>query len=78
MAKSNNDKEWSEAVRRAVHRREKGQKSKYLDRLADVLVQAGMNADIGALKEIGDRLQGRSVVPVAVEVEGDLKITWQK
>ena len=55
------DKIWADAVRRAVNRRldkEEG-KPKKLERLADKIVEAGLAGDIQAMKEIGDRLDGK-------------------
>lgn len=55
------DKIWADAVRRAVKRRlddEEGKPQK-LERLADKLVGAGLAGDISALREIGDRLDGK-------------------
>lgn len=55
------DKIWADAVRRAVLRRlenEEGKPQK-IERLADNLVELGLKGDITAIKEIGDRLDGR-------------------
>lgn len=70
MAGRKGEKFWSDAVKRAVNRRlenEEG-KPKKLERLADRLVEAGLAGEIAALKEIGDRLEGRA--PQAVAVTG--------
>lgn len=61
MAGRKGEKFWADAVRRAVHRRleeTEGQPRK-LEVLADRLVDAGLDGDIQALKEIGDRLDGK-------------------
>lgn len=61
------DKAWRDAIRLAVNEpHEKGKKK--LRALADELVKAGMAGDVPALKEIGDRLDGK--VPQAL-VGGD-------
>lgn len=62
MAGRKGEKIWADAVRRAVHRRLEGEEGKpqKLERLADQLVEAGLAGDIGALKEIGDRLDGKA------------------
>lgn len=55
------DKIWADAVRRAVMRRlenEEGKPQK-IERLADNLVALGMAGDVTAIKEIGDRLDGK-------------------
>jgi len=38
---------------------EKGGKTKKLAQLADVLVDKALSGDVGALKEIGDRMDGK-------------------
>lgn len=74
------DKPFRDALRLAVKRPGdadvKG-KSK-LDRIAARLVEEAVNGDVPAIKEIGDRLDGK--VPQAVTGEGGgpvaLAITW--
>jgi len=53
------DKEWRDAIRIAVNERDEGTKTKKLRLLADKLVAAGLEGDMQAIKEIGDRLDGR-------------------
>jgi len=54
------DKLWRDAIMRAVRREiAKGEKTKRLETLADALVAKGIKGDVPALKEIGDRLDGR-------------------
>lgn len=60
------DKAWRDAIRVAVNRSDKG--GKKLAQLANALVTAGIAGDVSALKEIGDRLDGK--VPQSV-VGGD-------
>ena len=71
MAGRKGEKIWADAVKRAVNRRLDGEegKPKKLERLADALVEAGLKGDISALKEIGDRLEGRA--PQAVALTGE-------
>src|SRR5215471_3793877 len=59
---------WTRAIERAVHRTAKDGKTKRLDLLADRLVSAGLKGDVPALKEIGDRLEGRPITPVEMRV----------
>ena len=61
MAGRKGEKIWADAVRRAVMRRledEEGKPQK-IERLADRLVDSALDGDIPALKEIGDRLDGK-------------------
>ncbi|KGM34693.1 hypothetical protein [Inquilinus limosus] len=54
------DKIWRDAIHRAVKRRMGGEGNpQALDQLADQLVAAGLGGDVSALKEIGDRLDGK-------------------
>lgn len=61
-------KAWADAVRKASHAIDPKAKAKKLDLLARALVSAGLDGDVSALKEIGDRLDGK--VPQAL-VGGD-------
>jgi hypothetical protein len=55
------DKIWADAVRRAVNRRLEGKEGnpKKLESLADKVVEAGLSGDMQAIREIGDRLDGK-------------------
>jgi hypothetical protein len=54
------DKAWRDAIRVAVLRaHEDPKKGKRLAALADALVDAGLEGDVPALREIGDRLDGK-------------------
>lgn len=68
------DKEWADAVRKAVHelRVEKSpdgvvKKIRALNALARNLVAAGLAGDMTAIREIGDRLDGRAAQSVTVK-----------
>ena len=50
---------WRNAVHLAVKRLVDGTDVKALTRLAEKLVEKGLGGDIAALREIGDRLDGR-------------------
>ena len=55
------DKIWADAVRRAVMRRlenEEGKPQK-IERLADKVVELALDGDMTAVREIGDRLDGK-------------------
>jgi GH15 family glucan-1,4-alpha-glucosidase len=61
---------WRDALNRAVQRATTG-KVDYvaLDALADALVAAGLAGEVNALKEIGDRIDGK--VPQAIVGDDD-------
>ena len=68
------DKLWRDALMVAVKRQcETGKKTKKLFKLADKLVEKGLDGDVTALKEIGDRLDGKPTQ--AVDVGVDVRIT---
>lgn len=79
------DKIWADAVRRAVMRRlenEEGKPQK-IERLADNLVELGLGGDVGALKEIGDRLDGKPKAqnehsgPDGGDIPVSLNVRWK-
>ena len=70
------DKIWSDALRRAVMRRDAGDR-RAIERLADAAVEKGLTGDIPALKEIGDRLEGRAVQPIQADIQGDVTVRWK-
>jgi hypothetical protein len=74
------DKFWSEAVRLAVYREaedDAGEKRKRLNIIADKLCKMAMDGDISAIKEIGERLDGKAHQSQSVdaEVNGDFAMT---
>ena len=63
---------WTDALRMAVNEAtEKGQQKK-LRRIANVVVDKALDGDMAAIKELADRLQGRSVQPVDSKVESSV------
>lgn len=59
------EKLWRDAILRAVNRRMEGNNTKHLELLADKIVAEGLAGNIEAIKEIGNRLDGKPVQPVA-------------
>lgn len=63
------DKQWSDALRRAVSRESAGRGSpKWLEVIANRVCELAAEGDTSAFKEIGDRLDGRP--KQATEVSG--------
>ncbi len=58
------DKLWRQAIMLAVNRVSQDGKTKHLDILAHRLIKSAAEGDISALREVGDRLDGK---PVAVQ-----------
>jgi hypothetical protein len=77
---------WSDAIRRAAARAAKGPKGEgnyaMLNKLADTLVKKAGKGNVPALKEFGDRVEGK--VPQAIEGTGpggtipvSIKVTFE-
>ena len=62
---------WEQAIKRALARYAGSTIAAGLDTLADKLVSAAVAGDPWALKEIGDRIDGKSVQQV--EVDGEIR-----
>ena len=60
------NKPWADAIARAVARKAKGDKDAGLNIIADQLVSAAINGDQWAIKEIGDRIDGKAAQSVAL------------
>jgi hypothetical protein len=73
VGNNNNKKnrEWSEAIRKAVVQR------KELDKLANALIDRALEGDLGALKELGDRLEGKpsQQIDVDANVTGNITLS---
>jgi hypothetical protein len=52
-------KRWSQAIDRALAKRSKGDGIAALDELAEKLLALADAGDLGALKELGDRIEGK-------------------
>ena len=68
------DKLWADAVRLAVNRESEdadGKIRKRLSIIADKLTRAAMDGDMQAIKEVGDRLDGRPAQAVQHSGEGE-------
>ena len=62
---ANNGRPWKAAIARALARAEADGKFTDLNKLADKLLEKAAEGDMAALKELGDRLDGRSVQAIA-------------
>lgn len=67
---------WRDAVMRAIRKRSKSDQMEALDELADKLIQLVEAGDISAIKEFGDRIEGKPSQPIeaSVDITGKLSI----
>lgn len=61
---------WSEAIHRACLIVDPKKKRRKMDLLADKLIAAAMEGDVSALKELGDRIEGKC--KQQIELSGDV------
>lgn len=62
---------WAEAIKRAVARKMGGDLNHGLDKLAEKLIDAVESGDLQALKEFGDRMDGKPAQAIVGGDEGD-------
>lgn len=72
---------WADAIKRAVARKYNGDLNHGLDKLAEKLVEAVSNGDLPAIKEFGDRMDGKPAQAIVgdddappVKIEGLVKL----
>lgn len=65
------NKPWAEAIRRALARREATGSGADLNRLAEVLIDKAADGDATALKELGDRLDGKPAQAIVGDKDYD-------
>ncbi len=58
---------WAKAIERALWERSQGQQAPQLDRIARKLVDMAAEGDLEAIKEIGNRLDGKPSQAIAFE-----------
>lgn len=72
-------KVWQAAILRALDRRSGSDRAKALDDLAEKLLSKCDESDLAALKELGDRLDGKPAQTIAGDPEGapvSMSVTW--
>ena len=62
---------WHQAIKQAALKRHGRSKQTMLEAAADTLVQMAVDGDIGAIKEIGNRLDGMAHQSVSVDNTGN-------
>lgn len=79
-AGSQASKPWREAINRAIARAQNDDDYRSLNKLADKLLEKAAEGDMGALKELGDRLDGRPAQAITGADDGPiaLNIHWKQ
>lgn len=68
---------WADAIRRAVARKHGGDLNHGLDTLAEKLIDAVANGDLHAIKEFGDRMDGKPTQAIVGDASADpVQIAW--
>lgn len=71
---------WTEAIERAISKRSKVSGLEALDQLAEQLLVKVDEGDTTAIKELGDRLEGKvpqAIVGPGADGEHEMVIKWQ-
>lgn len=65
------NKPWADAVRKAVVQAD----GKKLAKIANALIDKAADGDIAAIKELGDRLDGKAHQTIAAEIDATVNVT---
>lgn len=63
---------WRDAINRALEKRSKAEQIEAIDELAEKLLERAEAGDIAALKELGDRLEGKPTQTIAGDPDNPL------
>jgi hypothetical protein len=66
---------WTDAINKALDKRSKAAGIEALDNLAEKLLALCDEGDLQALKELGDRLEGKSLQSVNMDATVDASLT---
>ncbi len=69
-----NGARWRNAIEAALAKRSKAKQVQALEELAEKLIDMGLGGDLGAIQEIGNRLDGKPVQAVSGPDGGPLTI----
>ena len=74
---STNEKSWRYALVKAVNRRTSGKGNpKKLDMIADKCADQAMNGESWAVREVGDRLDGKPAQAIAIKGDPDSPVVF--
>lgn len=71
-------KVWAAAIERALEKRSRAEQKQIIDELANKLIDLGLAGDLQALKEFGDRMEGKAAQAVTGADGGPLEavVRW--
>ena len=72
------DKLWADAIRIAALEAHKKGGHKKLRVAAGKLVEMAVHGDLAAMKEMGDRLEGKPSQAVEANVQGEIMVKWEE
>jgi hypothetical protein len=73
------DRLWRAAILRALEARSRVDQVQALDRIAEAMLAKATEGDLTAIKELGDRLDGKAHQSMDVQADVEVKgFTWQK
>jgi hypothetical protein len=67
-------KVWSAAIQRALDKRVSERRAA-LDELADKLIDMALAGDLGALREFGDRIEGKAVAVTELQANVEARVS---
>ncbi len=65
---------WTAAIQKALDKRSRLSGMQEIERLADKLLDLASEGELQALKELGDRLEGKAMQPTEVDLTGELSL----
>lgn len=66
---------WRTAIRRALEKKSLADKRDALESIADALLAKALDGDVSALRELGDRLDGKANQPITNAEGGPVDIS---
>jgi len=69
-----NGRMWNNAIKKALRKRSKSEQMEALEEIAEKLIVKALDGDIAALREIGDRLDGKPNQSISGPDEGPIQI----
>jgi len=69
-----NDRRWKKAIENALDKKSKAEGIQALEALAEKLIELALAGNLDALKELGNRIEGKSLQHIDAQVDGGLTV----